>query len=233
MSHWLDICCDMTAPCVLVTVAAVDGSGPRESGAKMIVTADSQIDTIGGGHLELKACEMAREMLRHPVPARRFERFALGPGLGQCCGGVVYLALEVLDCAAQEELALVRRRLQRGENTWRLVPLDESLPVILLNEESEAISQAGEDRHAPRPQAGEGAGVREVESQSTFNKRNHMATSLATHPSPPSPPCPDREEPLATAECRSGGQHADRNPDYTTRGRGEHEPPVVFTSAKP
>ena len=206
MGHWLNICLDMTAPCVLITVAAVDGSGPRESGAKMIVTADSQIDTIGGGHLEHKACEMAREMLHQGVPARRFERFALGPGLGQCCGGVVYLAFEVLDCAAQGELALVRERLQRGEDTWRLVPLDEELPVTLLNKDYEAISEVGATQHSPRPQAGEGPGVREIESQSTLNKRSHIATSLIGFAARPNP--------------------------SPARGRGEQKP-VVFTPAKP
>lgn len=134
MSHWLDICRDTTAPCVLVTVAAVDGSGPRETGAKMIVTMDGQADTIGGGHLEHKACEMAREMLRDNAPLRRFERFALGPSLGQCCGGVVYLAFEVLDQAAQRDVDIVRERLQRGEDTWRIVPLDDALPMQLLEE---------------------------------------------------------------------------------------------------
>ena len=48
------------APSVLVTVAMVEGSAPRESGAKMLVTLEDQFDTIGGGHLELRACEIAR-----------------------------------------------------------------------------------------------------------------------------------------------------------------------------
>ncbi len=168
----------MTAPCVLITVAVVDGSGPRESGAKMIVTMDGQIDTIGGGHLEHKACEMAREMLRQSSPARRFERFALGPGLGQCCGGVVYLAFEVLDCFAQEELTVVRRRLQQGVDTWRLIPLDEDLPVMLLNEDGKSISEAGVDQPSPRPQAGEGPGVRGVVLSAAPEKQGQIAVPL-------------------------------------------------------
>ena len=36
---------------------------PREPGAKFLVTADTLHDTIGGGHLELRAVEIAREML--------------------------------------------------------------------------------------------------------------------------------------------------------------------------
>ena len=46
---------------VLVTVARVEGSTPREAGAKMIVTRDSARYTIGGGHLEWRAIEIARD----------------------------------------------------------------------------------------------------------------------------------------------------------------------------
>jgi len=40
---------------VLVTVARVEGSAPREAGTKMIVTRDTARHTIGGGHLEWRA----------------------------------------------------------------------------------------------------------------------------------------------------------------------------------
>ena len=68
-------------PAVLVTVAIVEGSGPRECGAKMLVQQARVFDTIGGGHLELRAVEIARAMLADGR-ARHFERFALGPSLG-------------------------------------------------------------------------------------------------------------------------------------------------------
>ena len=85
---------------VLVTVARVEGSAPREAGTKMIVTRDSARHTIGGGHLEWKAIESARQVLKDGMRSprmRRLERFALGPSLGQCCGGAVVLAFERLD----------------------------------------------------------------------------------------------------------------------------------------
>ena len=44
--------------------------------------------------------------------ARHFERFALGPSLGQCCGGVVHLAFELVDAA---QAALLRERAARGQ----------------------------------------------------------------------------------------------------------------------
>ena len=48
---------------VLVTVAHVSGSTPREAGAAMIVTAGDAFGTIGGGHLEFEALRMARNAL--------------------------------------------------------------------------------------------------------------------------------------------------------------------------
>lgn len=141
MSHWLDICEDATTPCVLVTVAAVDGSGPRETGAKMVVTAGQQFDTIGGGHLEMRACEVAREMLdaADEVAPRRVERFALGPALGQCCGGVVYLAFELIDEAARLDLRVMRGRLRERDDTWRLISIDGDAPSLLFAHDREPI----------------------------------------------------------------------------------------------
>jgi xanthine dehydrogenase accessory factor len=105
-------------PAVLVTVAIVEGSGPREPGAKMLVDAGKAHGTIGGGHLELRAIEIAREMLA-AGEARRLERFALGPSLGQCCGGVVHVAFELADSSQMAALAE-----RRNEETWRLVAID-------------------------------------------------------------------------------------------------------------
>jgi len=103
---------------VLVTVAAVEGSGPREPGAKMLVAPGRVRDTIGGGHLEMRAIDIARAMLADGRE-RHLERFALGPSLGQCCGGVVHLAFERLHPA---QAALLAGR--RQDDSWRLIALD-------------------------------------------------------------------------------------------------------------
>ena len=109
---------------VLVTVARVEGSAPREAGTKMIVTREAARHTIGGGHLEWKAIEIARQVLRDGMRtphARRLERLALGPSLGQCCGGAVVLAFERLDVADLGWLATLARRLAAGASTVRSV----------------------------------------------------------------------------------------------------------------
>ena len=95
-------------PAVLVRVDATEGSVPREAGAWMAVFAHTQLGTVGGGHLEYEAMGAARELLRqhtemgnaqslagHAIPVQA-RRFALGPALGQCCGGVVHLRFEIV-----------------------------------------------------------------------------------------------------------------------------------------
>mgnify|MGYP002146014547 CR=1 FL=1 len=85
------------APAVLVSVDQVQGSGPREQGAWMAVFADGVINTIGGGHLEYQALAEARALLQRSTNTSSSHaqdlvlRYALGPALGQCCGGVVHL----------------------------------------------------------------------------------------------------------------------------------------------
>jgi xanthine dehydrogenase accessory factor len=129
MDDWLTAAPKLltAAPAVLVTVAIVEGSVPREPGAKMLVTAAGFAGTIGGGHLEHRAIEIARTMLKEGGEPR-LERFALGPSLGQCCGGIAHLAFEVAD---RDQMALLNSR--RNVDTARVVALDgvaAGLPLV-------------------------------------------------------------------------------------------------------
>ena len=92
---------------VLVSVASTKGSAPRERGAWMGVFAHDVIGTIGGGHLEFQALEAARARLAG-TPGDEVLRFALGPSLGQCCGGVVHLQFEPVSMA---DVPALRKRL--------------------------------------------------------------------------------------------------------------------------
>jgi xanthine dehydrogenase accessory factor len=63
---------------------------PRETGTRMLVSAEEAVGTIGGGHLELQALQQARALLLAPddgLAAPIEKHVALGPTLGQCCGG--------------------------------------------------------------------------------------------------------------------------------------------------
>jgi len=95
MNEWIDELSDLSAagePAVLVTVAGIRGSAPREIGAKMIVTASETIGTIGGGQLEYQSTRIAAGMLAEDKLALR--SFPLGSSMGQCCGGVVEILFE-------------------------------------------------------------------------------------------------------------------------------------------
>lgn len=104
-----------SAPACLVTVESTQGSAPREPGAWMALCAGETepLGTIGGGHLELQAMHEGRARLADHLagrPARPpLVRHALGPGLGQCCGGVVHLRFE---CVGAADAPALRARLQ-------------------------------------------------------------------------------------------------------------------------
>ena len=80
---------------VLVTVLGARGSTPRETETKMVFTGKESFGSIGGGHLEFKAGEIAQEMLLRTADSQRIEHFKLGPSLGQCCGGSCSILFEV------------------------------------------------------------------------------------------------------------------------------------------
>lgn len=92
-------------PAVLVWVAAVQGSVPREAGAWMAVFASDRLGTIGGGRLEWDAEQRARACLLADASLEpQTQRVPLGPRLGQCCGGVVHLRFQRVDVCDIESL---------------------------------------------------------------------------------------------------------------------------------
>lgn len=99
-------------PACLVTVHATRGSVPRESGTWMAVFAHEIVGTIGGGQLEFQAMDEARRLLTaggsNTTDGPPVVRYALGPNLGQCCGGEVHLRYERVSAA---DLPTLRLRL--------------------------------------------------------------------------------------------------------------------------
>lgn len=108
---------------VLATVVAVNGSAPRAIQAKMIVTQDGIVDTLGGGGLEHDVITTARQLLNGEIsatvskqvkpkisetdssisstPSKMVRRdavytkhYPLGAKLAQCCGGSVTIMFE-------------------------------------------------------------------------------------------------------------------------------------------
>jgi len=138
MNEWIDELSDLAAAgerAVLVTVAGIRGSAPREIGAKMIVTSTETIGTIGGGQLEYQSTRVAVDMLDDKESTLR--SFPLGSSMGQCCGGVVEILFEPVadgmpawlrDLAAlhgQREPAVIATRISRSNPAKLIVTSNE------------------------------------------------------------------------------------------------------------
>ena len=101
--------------CALVTVAGVRGSAPREAGARMVVGPDGGFrGTVGGGELEWRGIGAARDALARDAPGATLSRFALGPDLGQCCGGSVRILNEVFGRDRLDEVRTLAAREATG-----------------------------------------------------------------------------------------------------------------------
>ena len=103
---------DQHGPVVRVVVTEVRGSAPREIGAAMLVSRAGLVaGTIGGGALELEAIERAQGLT-----TGRVDRRALGPDLGQCCGGAVVLAYDLVDALPEAQDGVIIRRIDGADD---------------------------------------------------------------------------------------------------------------------
>lgn len=128
-----------------VVIAGLRGSSPREVGAAMLVWSSGrsggQSGTIGGGALEFEAAEVARNQ----QGASHLSKHALGPDLGQCCGGAVTLLSEVYDAAtvAALDAEIIARAVQDGPvQSGKVMPL--SVTRLLAQPRAQGV--------APEPQ---------------------------------------------------------------------------------
>ncbi|KAB0264803.1 xanthine dehydrogenase accessory protein XdhC [Microvirga brassicacearum] len=109
MKIWRHLADFLTAhgAAAMISVHDVKGSAPREAGARMAVRPDGAFHgTIGGGQLEMKMLAIAGEMFGQRQFEARMVDQALGPDLGQCCGGRVKILIETFDT---HDLAQVKR----------------------------------------------------------------------------------------------------------------------------
>ena len=107
MNNWAAIACDHIAAegqAAMITLAAIEGSTPREAGARMIVTPTQIHGTIGGGNLEFLAIDQARRLLASEHHLLK-QDLPLGPLLAQCCGGRVRILIERLDASCLHWIA--------------------------------------------------------------------------------------------------------------------------------
>lgn len=108
----------------LATIVAREGSGPREAGAALLLTADgATLGTVGGGFLEARTIELARTVLREGRP--RLLRFTMTGTLatagGMVCGGEAELLVEPLnpgDPHSRRILSALQAAREAGRLAW-------------------------------------------------------------------------------------------------------------------
>jgi len=118
--HWKSDFVEKLAqsPAIWITVLQAQGSVPRGAGTVMVVFDDVFFGTIGGGHLEFEAIAEARQCLQSSNASQdlpKEKRFALGPSLGQCCGGALVLNFESVSGRDTDRLQAILdvQRIQR------------------------------------------------------------------------------------------------------------------------
>lgn len=102
-------------PAAMVTLAAVQGSAPREAGTRMIVSRETIFGTVGGGNLEHLLIDQARRLLSQGEVEVLQQDYPLGPLLAQCCGGRVRVLIERLTAESREWLTTVGKAEHSGE----------------------------------------------------------------------------------------------------------------------
>ena len=96
-------------PVARLRLTRVRGSSPREAGTEMFVSATGLSGTIGGGQLEQRAIDAAREMLAKGDIACHLD-LPLGPEIGQCCGGRVEISVQRMRMADKAAAISAARR---------------------------------------------------------------------------------------------------------------------------
>lgn len=98
MDEILDRMADLKArniPFVTATVTRTRGSTPRKAGAKMIVAEDgTTFGTVGGGAVETRIMERARELFSKPEPVVFEWNLSSEEAGGMVCGGAMEFLLE-------------------------------------------------------------------------------------------------------------------------------------------
>ena len=135
---------------VIATVVATTGSAPRPAGTKMVITANCQQDTLGGGQLEHLVIARARDLLAASATTQHLEHFPLAAAALQCCGGSVTVLLE---CFAASSLRVAV--FGAGHVGKRVVRLLEELSaqVCWFDNRPEFLNQtsAGQDAAGQKP----------------------------------------------------------------------------------
>ncbi len=106
---------------VVVTMTDSRGGAPQDEGARMMVGPEGLIfGTIGGGKIEQRCLEVARELLQNPAaPKAQTQVWNLQRDIGMSCGGEVSMFFEVFRPSRRWHVAIFGA----GHVAQELVPL--------------------------------------------------------------------------------------------------------------
>lgn len=122
-------------PAVLLTIISSRGSAPRHAGTRALLTAAGLEGTVGGGALEARAVEAARQSLESGISARvACDLTGLSPASDMICGGSMEVLCEVLGPEQARLFALAAQVLREGgRGAWIVDVSRESLPQRRLH----------------------------------------------------------------------------------------------------
>lgn len=145
---------------VVVTVADVEGSSPQAPGARMLVTADRLVGSIGGGKLEHRAAEIARGMLGggEPIALRRLASEAPPE---ESCGGLLTLVFDRVDRTRGAWLGDAARMRRGGVRPVLVSRTDSGERLLVAADESRgSLGSAELDRTAQEAARGDAGATR-------------------------------------------------------------------------
>ncbi len=135
-------------PLALVSITASSGATPRGAGARMLVGSEGRIcGTIGGGAVEYRAIQLAREVLHqrrsgsHDFSLTRDDV----QNLGMICGGAVQIFIRYLAPNDEAVIALADRAesiFAAGQDLWLLEDLQEGGGLSLYTKEDGFFGKA-------------------------------------------------------------------------------------------
>ena len=130
---------------VLVFVVRQYGSTPRNKGSWIYVHSDHLLGTLGGGEVERVVEAAAYDMLSGRRNwGRAYEKFMLGPDMGQCCGGGMEVVFEPVDNTSINWLADAMNCVNQHQAGFVVVAWNDNLqaPVVHRSEAFEKLSEA-------------------------------------------------------------------------------------------
>ncbi|MBQ7585185.1 MAG: XdhC family protein [Desulfovibrionaceae bacterium] len=99
---------------VLITIIKSEGSAPRHVGTRALQTEAGFEGTVGGGILEAKTMELARESLATGISRRATFNLKASPSSDMLCGGSIEVACEVLTSDHLPEFAKAEKAINLG-----------------------------------------------------------------------------------------------------------------------